>query len=548
MPFSLYLSQVLLDQRERDVEQPYAQNAARKSMEQALKESERRFRDMLETVHLIAILLNEQGNLTFCNEFFLQLTDWRQAEILGRSWCDLFVPAEQYPRGLFISQLAGGLIPSHHENEIITRHGGRRLISWNNTILFDRIGKAIGTASIGQDITEPRQVEEALRRSEEKFRQIAENVREVVWMMNAAGDEIVYVNPAYELIWGRTCESLYQNPMSWLDAILAEDREGANSLFEKQMRGDQTESEYRIRRPAGIERGISDRAFPIRDRAGQLIRVVGIAQDVTKRKQAERSIQKAKEAAEAANRVKSDFLANMSHEIRTPMNGILGMTELLLDTELTIDQREDLTIVKTSADSLLQVINDILDFSEIEAQKLRLEQIEFDLRDCVAASVKAVIFAADHKCLKLAWEIDPTVPQKVRGDPGRLRQILINLLSNGIKFTDHGEVRLRVSWVSTKAAEVLLHFVVSDTGIGIPAEKQLLIFEAFNQADGSTTRRFGGTGLGLTIASQLVQMMGGQITLESIVGRGSAFHFVVRLAESALLMARAESREGLSWS
>jgi signal transduction histidine kinase len=230
------------------------------------------------------------------------------------------------------------------------------------------------------------------------------------------------------------------------------------------------------------------------------------------------------------------------------MNGILGMTELLLDTELTIDQREDLTIVKTSADSLLQVINDILDFSEIEAQKLRLEQIEFDLRDCVAASVKAVIFAADHKCLKLAWEIDPTVPQKVRGDPGRLRQILINLLSNGIKFTDHGEVRLRVSWVSTKAAEVLLHFVVSDTGIGIPAEKQLLIFEAFNQADGSTTRRFGGTGLGLTIASQLVQMMGGQITLESIVGRGSAFHFVVRLAESALLMARAESREGLSWS
>jgi signal transduction histidine kinase len=224
------------------------------------------------------------------------------------------------------------------------------------------------------------------------------------------------------------------------------------------------------------------------------------------------------------------------------------MTELLLDTELTIDQREDLTIVKTSADSLLQVINDILDFSEIEAQKLRLEQIEFDLRDCVAASVKAVIFAAVHKCLKLAWEIDPTVPQKVRGDPGRLRQILINLLSNGIKFTDHGEVRLRVSWVSTKAAEVLLHFVVSDTGIGIPAEKQLLIFEAFNQADGSTTRRFGGTGLGLTIASQLVQMMGGQITLESIVGRGSAFHFVVRLAESALLMARAESREGLSWS
>jgi PAS domain S-box-containing protein len=501
-------------------------------MEQALKESERRFRDLLETVHLIAIILDEQGDLTYCNEFLLQLTNWRQAEILGRSWCDLFVPAEQYSRELFISQLAGGLIPSHHENEIITRHGVRRLISWNNTILFGRIGKAIGMASIGQDITEPRQVEEALRRSEEKFRQIAENVREVFWMMNAEADEIVYVNPAYEQIWGRTCESLYDNPMSWLDAILPEDREGAHSVFEKQMRGEQTESEYRIRTPCGQERWISDRAFPIRDHSGQLIRVVGIAQDVTERKQAVRSIQKAKESAEAANRAKSEFLTKMSHELRTPMNGILGLTELLLDTELTADQRQDLVIVKTSADSLLQVINDILDFSKIEARKLRLEQIEFGLRDCIAVTLKALALAADQKSLKLVCEIEPDVPKKVWGDPGRLRQILFNLLHNGIKFTDRGEVRVRVSQVSTKADEVVLHFIVSDTGVGIPAEKQQLIFEAFTQADGSTTRRFGGTGLGLTIASQLVQMMGGQITLESDAGMGSAFHFVVRLAEA----------------
>jgi PAS domain S-box-containing protein len=489
-------------------------------VEQALRESERWFRDLLETVPLIAIILDEQGNLTYCNEFFLRLTDWGQAEILGRSWYDLFVPAEQYSRELFVAQLAGRLIPSHHENEIITRHGVRRLISWNNTILFDRVGKAIGTASIGQDITEPR-AEEALRRSEEKFRQIAENVREVFWMMNAEANEIVYVNPAYEEIWGRTCQSLYENPMSWLDAILPEDREGAHSVFEKQMRGEQTESEYRIRTPCGQERWISDRAFPIRDHSGRLIRVVGIAQDVSERKQAEWSIQKAKDAAEAASRAKSDFLAKMSHEIRTPINGILGMTELLLGTELTAEQHEDLTIVKTSADSLLQVINDIFDFSKIEARKFRLELIEFDLRDCIAGTVKTLTIAADHKGLKLVCEIDPAVPQKVRGDPGRLRQILINLLGNGIKFTDHGEVRLRVSWVSTKAAEVLLHFVVSDTGIGIPVEKQQLIFEAFHQADGSITRRFGGTGLGLTIASQLVQMMGGNITLESIVGKAA---------------------------
>ena len=284
--------------------------------------------------------MDGQGDLTFCNQFLLQLTGWQQEEILGRSWCDLFVPDAQYPRHLFISQLAEGTLPEHYENEILTRHGVRRLISWNNTILFDSTGNAVRSASIGQDITEPRRLEEALRKSEETFRQIAENVHEVFWLMDPTGGEMVYVNPAYERIWGRTCESLYQNPMSWLDALLPADQERAHSMFEKQSRGECVESEYRIRTSAGRERWISDRAFPIRDAAGRVIRVAGIAQDVTERKQAEESIQMAKEAAEAASRAKSEFLANMSHEIRTPMNGILGMTELLLDTEMTPEQRD----------------------------------------------------------------------------------------------------------------------------------------------------------------------------------------------------------------
>ena len=500
--------------------------------DKALMESERRFRILLDAVRMIAIILDEQGDISFCNDYLLQLTGWRREEILMRNWCDLFVPQEQFSPEVYRALFAAGLIPSQHENEIFTKHGVRRLISWKNIILFDEADKPVGTAGLGQDITDSRRVEDALRSSEEKFRQIAENVREVIWMMNAAADEIVYVNPAYEQIWGRSCESLYQNPMSWFDAIRPDDQQHVKSVFEQQMQGNHTESEYRIRTPDGQERWISDRAFPIRDHAGQLIRVVGIAQEITERKLAEQAIENAKEAAEAAHRTRSEFLANMSHEIRTPINGILGLTELLLDTELTPEQRGSLTDVKTSTDSLLKIVNDIFDFSNIEARKIRPELIEFNLRDCIARTEKALAIAAEHRNLRLACVVEPRVPRRIVGDPDLLRQILINLVGNGIKFTDRGEVSLQVKAVPTRANEALLHFIICDTGIGIPVEKQHLIFEAFTQADSSFTRRFGGTGLGLTIASQLVHMMGGQIWLKSQVGIGSTFHFTLPVTET----------------
>jgi two-component system sensor histidine kinase/response regulator len=208
------------------------------------------------------------------------------------------------------------------------------------------------------------------------------------------------------------------------------------------------------------------------------------------------------------------------------------MTELLLESKLTPEQHENLSVVKASADSLLQVINDILDFSHIEARKLRLEHIEFNLRDCIARTEKALVIAAEQKYLHLMSVVEHGVPQKVVGDPDLLRQILINLLGNAIKFTDRGKVALRVKWVSKTANRAVLHFIVSDTGIGIPPEKQQLIFEAFAQVDSSFTGRFGGTGLGLTITSQLVRMMGGQIWLESEVGTGSTFHFTLQLEET----------------
>ncbi len=291
----------------------------------------------------------------------------------------------------------------------------------------------------------------------------------------------------------------------------------------------------RVHDEEGRDRWLLTTKVPYRDQDGGIIGIIGIGRDITAQKQSEAETIKARIQAEAASRTKSEFLANMSHEIRTPLNGVIGMTDLALDTDLSPEQRDYLDTVKLSAESLLNVINDILDLSKIEADKIDLESIDFDARECIETTLRTLVLRAEEKELELLCDIAPELPTIIRGDPTRLRQILFNLVGNAIKFTSEGQVALTVEVERQEEGDCILHFTVADTGIGIPNEKQTLIFDAFAQADTSTTREFGGTGLGLTITSRLVAMMGGKIWVKSEPGKGSEFHVTARVGMGGAL-------------
>jgi len=370
----------------------------------------------------------------------------------------------------------------------------------------------------------------ALSVSEQRYRQLVDSAHVILWRRSVDSPRFSFVNQEAEELLGYPGDRWLADKNFFLDRVHPDDRESVERHCIAAAEGGGSQGfEHRMIAAGGSVVWLRTSVRLIAG-AGTSKELVGVMTDITEQRRAQ-------EAAESASRTKSEFLASVSHEIRTPMNGVIGMTELVLDTDLTFDQRDCLKSVKTSAESLLSIINDILDFSKIEAGKLDLDPARFPLHASVEETMKALAFRAHEKGLELICDIKPGVPGYVIGDPNRIRQIVVNLVGNAVKFTAAGEVELEVGLDAREpeaapepeTTDLWLHFVVRDTGIGVAPEKQKLIFEAFSQADGSTTRKFGGTGLGLTISSRLVEAMGGRIWIESEAGKGSRFHFTVRV-------------------
>jgi PAS domain S-box-containing protein len=666
-----------------------------KRAEQALRESQEQFRIMADCCPMGIWVTNAKGETMFANWAYRRFSGITSEDVDPKAWISMIHPDDAPAFTRVFERSLQEHTPFQAEQRTMRADGEWRWVECFAEPRFAPDGEFQGLVGTSKDITDRKQAEQALLNSEEKFRELAENIHEVFWLRAPESDDFLYVSPAYERVWGMTCASVYQNQASRLEAIHPDDLGPSRLVFARQLQGEDVETEYRIHTPDGQEKWIRSRAFPIRDQLGQLVRIAGIAEDITERKHHEEELSRAQAEAEAANRLlssqnlildserrllrafldnipdfmyvkdaesrfvvanltvarhtgvekpedllgktdfdlfpaeiaknfyeddqsvirtgqpivdreetvgvdaanqpqyllttkvplfdseghvtgiagmgrditvrkmmddalresnrelleatdwankmaleaeaasraKSEFLANMSHEIRTPMNGVLGMNSLLLGTDLNQEQRHYAEVVESSAKSLLTVIDDILDYSKAEAGRLEIDIIDFNLHALVDDLAEIMAERVGDKRLEFVCAVAPDVSALLRGDPGRLRQVLLNLASNAMKFTHQGEVVVRVNLVSETDTEVSLRFTVRDTGIGIPQDKQKMLFTSFTQVDASTTRRYGGTGLGLAICKQLVELMGGKIGLESVPGQGSEFWFTIRLGK-----------------
>jgi len=435
--------------------------------------------------------------------------------------------------GRILERIRQGERVEAYETVRMRKDGSHVQVSLTVSPIIDAAGNVVGASTIAHDIT-------ARQRAEEVMRQQAAALKEQADLLDLTHDSVMmrdldgtirFWNQGAERNYGWTSEEVIGHSSH---ELLRTEFEDSLEEFMVTFLGDRRwEGELTHSTKDGRRVVVASRWSLRLNQEGQPDAVLEINNDVTERKEAEKALTAAKQAAEAASEAKSEFLANMSHEIRTPMNGVIGMASLLLETQLSEEQREYAETVRTSAEALLTVINDILDFSKVEAGKVDLEIIDFNLRRTVEEVAELLAERAQDKGVEIVAAIEPNVPTAVSGDPGRLRQVLVNLVSNAVKFTDSGEVVIRAQRVDEKDDGVLVRFEVSDTGIGIAPGHQGGLFASFAQADASTTRRYGGTGLGLAICKRLVELMSGDIAMQSEPGRGSTFWFTARLGQAA---------------
>jgi len=491
------------------------------------RESAQRYRSVVENVREVIFQIDGRGNWTFLNPAWKLLTGFDVAESLGKPFV-AYVEAED--RGTFTEQLVRLIAERkeayHGELRYVTAVGQVRWVEAHAQLTYDADGAFAGAFGVLNDISERKFAEEELQRQRDFALQIMNNMAQGLTVTGPNG-AFEYVNPAFAAMLGYTPEAMIGTQPE--DYTLPEDWPRLDEAMRLRQKGLSSTYETRLRRADGSILHAMITGSP-RMRDGQLIGSIAVISDLTERKRMEEALAIARDQALEASRLKSEFLATMSHEIRTPMNSILGMNELLLETDLTPEQRELAAGVQDAAQSLLAIIDDILDFSKIEAGKLIFEEVDFDLPTAVRKAVDLLAPRAAAKGLDLRLLIAPETPRRVRGDPYRLRQVLLNLIGNAVKFTDQGEVVVEVMLEKMTATHATVCFSVTDTGIGLSEAAKRRLFQPFTQADGSMTRRYGGTGLGLAISKRLVDMMGGEIHADGAEGQGSVFWFTARLA------------------